>query len=156
MLKKLLLSAAIALTPVAALAQQALPPLQNGTPGSPSVTGVDTFSGLYFAPGNKGAGFTGHLESSPRSVAPSLTSCGSGVLSPGSSDVAGTITLTGVTACTLNFGVAWASVPSCVLFDQTTNRATLVGIATTTQIPISGATAADVISYLCVGRSAGS
>lgn len=151
---RIALTVALALAPVAALAQQAMPPLQNGTQVRPTVTGTDTSAGIYFGPNR--TGISGHAETGAGTGdTPTLASCGSGTLTVGSTDTAGTVTLTGVTACTVTFGTPYTAAPHCVLFDQTTNRATLTGVVTATTIPITGATAGDVVSYFCVARSGG-
>jgi hypothetical protein len=127
--------------------------LQPGNPAVPSLSSsTDTAAGIYFGTGR--TGIAKHLETGG-GTPPTLAACGAGTLASGSTDVAGTVTMTGVTACTVTFGTAYTAAPNCLLFDQTTNRATLTGVATTTTLPITGATAADVVSYFCPARTGG-
>lgn len=127
--------------------------MQNGTPLSPTVTGSDSLSGAYFSTNR--FGITGHLESSQKGGAvPVATICGAQP-DAGSSDAAGSITNVGTTTCTLTFGVAFTTKPSCIVIDNTTNRATMTAIASTTALTITGITAADALSWVCVAKSGG-
>lgn len=147
---------ALALSSILAFAQgYTLNQLLAGTQLVPTVAStVDQTAGIYF--GSKRVGISQHLETGATSNnVPTLASCGAGTLAAGSTDTAGTVTLTGVTACTVTYGTAYAVAPVCTVFDQTTNRATLTGVATASTLPITGATAGDVVSYICIARSGG-
>lgn len=126
-----------------------------GVPLAPSISwSGDVGSGFYFGGVNR-AGITGHLESAQRGgVVPTATICGAQP-DAGSSDSAGSITNVGTTTCTITFGTAYAVKPSCVVSDNTTNRATMVAIASTTALTITGITAADALSWVCIAKSGG-
>lgn len=88
-------------------------------------------------------------------TAPTLTSCGSGTVSGGSTDTAGQVTATGATSCTVLFHATYdpASVgtaPFCTVTDNTT-AAALKAVITATQIVVSGLTSGDAFTYICVG-----
>lgn len=152
--RSLILASCAFLAVSPALAQMGPGPFQNGVPASPGIAGaVDPLAGLYF--GTNRVGITGHLESSQKGGAvPVATICGAQP-DAGSSDSAGSITNVGTATCTLTFGVAFAAKPSCVVTDNTTNRATMVAIASTTALTITGITAADALSWVCVAKSGG-
>lgn len=129
-------------------------PLQNGTPLNPGVFGAaDPAAGLYF--GVNRAGITGHLESSQKGGAvPVATICGAQP-DGGSSDTSGTITNVGTTTCTLTFAAPFITKPACVVQDLTGVRAAMASVATTTAITVTGITAADALSWVCVAKSGG-
>lgn len=146
------LALALALASPAA-AQMQGGPFQNGTPLAPGVVAIDPGAGMYF--GTNRVGVTGHIESTQKGGAvPVATICGAQP-DAGSSDSAGSITNVGTATCTLTFGVAFAVKPSCLVTDNTTNRATMVAIASTTALTITGITAADALSWVCVAKSGG-
>lgn len=133
---------------------------QNGTTLVPSVYGIgDPSSGLYF-----GTGFVGptkHLASGATSGAnlPVLSTCGtSPALGTGSNDTAGKITVgtTASNACTLTFGTAYTTAPSCVVQNATTGAGANVYAVTTTTIIWSSALAdSTVLFYHCIGVAGG-
>ena len=128
--------------------------VQQGTPLTPSISpNTDASTGLYF--GVNRAGMTGHIESSQKGGAVPVASICGAQPDAGSSDAAGSITNVGTTTCTLTFGTAYATKPSCVVTDNTTTRATMVAIASTTALTITGITAADALSWVCVAKSGG-
>ena len=137
-----------------AMAQMQGGPLQNGVPLSPGVFGAaDAATGLYF--GANRLGMTGHVESSQKGGAvPVATLCGAQP-DAGSSDTAGSITNVGTTTCTLTFGTPFTTKPSCAVTDNTTNRATMTAVQSTTALTITGITAADALSWVCVAKSGG-
>jgi hypothetical protein len=129
-----------------------------GTPLGPALfANVDPLTGIYFGPSATPprVGISAHLEAGARANAlPTASICGAAV-DAGSTDFAGTITNVGTTTCTITFGQAYAAAPACVVTDQTTNRATMATVTTTTAITITGITAADRLSWICVARSGG-
>lgn len=129
--------------------------VQAGTPLAPSLSSpLDPVAGFYFGSANR-AGITGHLESAQKGGAvPVATLCGAQP-DAGSSDSAGSITNVGTATCTLTFGAAFAVKPSCIVTDNTTNRATMVAIASTTALTITGITAADALSWVCIAKAGG-
>lgn len=159
-MKKFLAAAsalAIALaSPCAALAQSVglSGQVQQGTPLGPSISSnVDPLAGMYF--GVNRSGIAGHLESAQKGgVVPTATICGAQP-DAGSSDSAGSITNVGTTTCTITFGVAFTTKPSCIVTDNTTNRATMTAVQSTTALTITGITAADALSWVCVAKAGG-
>jgi hypothetical protein len=138
-----------------AAAQQALPPLQNGTQFGPSVTGSDTTAGMYF--GTNRAGISGHIESGVKASGsvPAVSGCGTGTLATGSTDAAGTFTATGATGCTLTFGTAYAAAPSCVVTELTVNTAARTTTVSTTALVVASGTSGSTYSYICIAKSGG-
>lgn len=100
-------------------------------------------------------GFDGKIIS--QGVGPVLSACGGAVAGDaGSSDTAGTVTQGGtVTTCTITFGVAFASAPSCIVQDMTAVRASMATAVTTTAITITAITAGDKLSWLCFAKAGG-
>ncbi len=122
----------------------------DGSAAGPSVRGSSATLGAWFTPAANVFGIAGHIGTFQNTGAISLASCGSGTLTGGSNDTAGRMTLTGVTACTLNFGVTFGSPPFCQVTNQTGVRASMSAIPSATQLTITGATSGDVITWLCV------
>jgi hypothetical protein len=152
-LRSLVTIAALAMSLSPALAQMNGGPLQNGTPLSPSVTGSDTSAGVYFGTGR--VGVSGHLESANKGVtAPVASICGNTV-DAGSTDNAGTITNAGLTTCSITFGTPFTAKPACTVTDNTTNRATMVATVSAAGIAVTGITAGDALSWICVGKTGG-
>ncbi len=86
-------------------------------------------------------------------AAPTVTSCGTGSVTSGSRNVAGEITATGATACTVTFATpAWTNTPFCVATDGTGARALWISGASTTAFTVNGLTAGDKFTYHCIGR----
>lgn len=86
---------------------------------------------------------------------PTLTSCGTGALSTGSSSDGGKLTSTGATSCILTFGtdIPWTAQPNCRAADSTTLAAVIsVAYTGSTAITISGQIAGDVVGYTCTGN----
>lgn len=86
---------------------------------------------------------------------PVLSSCGTGTLTAGSSDMAGTFSTTGATGCTVTFGTAWASAPSCVVTELTVNTAARTTAVSTTAIVVASGGSGSSYTYVCVGKSGG-
>jgi hypothetical protein len=85
---------------------------------------------------------------------PTLGTCGTGSVNAASTDFAGTATSTGATSCQINFGTAFANAPFCVAAD-TTRAATLQVVPATGSVTVSGLTAADVFTWICIGQHGG-
>lgn len=151
-LRSLALVAALALAPAILVAQGVVGIFQSGTASAPSVTSFgDQTSGLHF-----GTGFTAaakHVVSDGGTI-PTVTSCSTGAVGAGSTDVAGNATATGATACTVTFGTAWTTKPTCALTDNTT-AAGLKAVVTTTTIAVTGLTSGDAFSWICIGQAGG-
>jgi hypothetical protein len=86
---------------------------------------------------------------------PAISGCGTGTLAAGSSDMAGTFTATGATGCTLTFGQAWASAPSCTVNELTVNTAARTTTVSTTALVVASGTSGSTYSYICIGKSGG-
>jgi hypothetical protein len=91
----------------------------------------------------------------PNGATPVLSACGTGVLATGSSDVAGDFTTTGATGCTLTFGVAYATAPSCAVIENSANLATRTTTVTTTAIVVAAGTSGSKYSYVCMAKAGG-
>lgn len=130
--------------------------LQPGNTATPAISSQSVPGlGLYFGPSPKGAGVIGHLESGTGSgITPTVSSCGTGTLTTGSTDTAGDVTATGATSCTVTFSAAYTAVPSCSVTDYTT-AAGLKAAVTNTAIVVTGLTSGDRFSYVCVAKSGG-
>ena len=81
----------------------------------------------------------------------SLTTCGTGSVIGTATDSTGTVTATGATACTVNFGNNYASAPNCVVSDNTTAAALKV-VPATGSFTVSGLTSGDTFTYFCPGK----
>jgi len=95
----------------------------------------------------------GHLIANQK-VAPTVATCGSGAVAGGSTDIAGAVTATGATACTVTWAQAYVTAPFCVLTDYTT-AAGLKGVPTTTNIAVTGLTSGDKFGWQCTGQTGG-
>jgi len=87
--------------------------------------------------------------------APAVSSCGTGAIATGSSDMAGEVTATGATGCTLTFGTAFASTPSCVTLNETAPSRAYTVAVTTTAITLASLTAGDKVSWICMAKAGG-
>lgn len=76
-------------------------------------------------------------------------SCGTPVLTPGSTDFAGQFQAKGTTTCVVTFGTAFASQPFCVVSDETT-AATYT--YTKTAISMGTTVINDLINWICIGQ----
>jgi hypothetical protein len=85
---------------------------------------------------------------------PTVTSCGTGAVTAGSRNVAGQITATGATACTITFSSpAWTNAPFCTITMRNVPlTAAYISAESTTAFTVTGLTAADVFNYICIGR----
>lgn len=86
---------------------------------------------------------------------PVISACGTGTLATGSSDMAGEFTATGATGCTLTFGTAYASAPSCTVTEETVNTATRTTTVTATAIVVASGTSGSKYSYTCMAKAGG-
>lgn len=86
-------------------------------------------------------------------AAPTLTTCGTGAVTAGSRNAAGEGTATGATVCTVTFGApAWTNAPFCVVTDETAAHTLFVSGTTTLAFTVNGLTAADLFTWICLGR----
>ena len=97
----------------------------------------------------------GHTFNTGLRAGPTATTCGTSPSVSGNSDVSGRVTIgTGsFSSCTLTFGVAWASTPSCTANSEKAAIALKV-VPSTTTVVISAAAnfaAGTVLDYLCEG-----
>lgn len=86
---------------------------------------------------------------------PVISACGSGTLATGSSDMAGTFTATGATGCTLTFGTAYASAPSCTVTELTINTAARTTAVSTTALVVAAGGSGSTYTYVCIGKAGG-
>ena len=94
------------------------------------------------------------IQSSGQSV-PVISSCG-GTVAPaaGSNDMAGEFTVAAA-GCTVTFGTAYATAPSCVVTEETINTAARTTTVSASAIVIAAGGAASKYSYVCVAKSGG-
>ena len=86
------------------------------------------------------------------SVQPTLTSCGTGTLTAKSTNIAGEVTATGATACTINFGApVFSNQPFCVIEEETSAVAQRISAISTTAFTVTGLTSGDKFMYQCLG-----
>jgi hypothetical protein len=124
---------------------------QSGLSNAPSAYGAgDSTSGLYFGTGF--TGFTKHVAVGTGGAATTVATCGTGTIA--GNDVAGKVTATGATACTVTFGAAYTTAPYCSVTDGTT-AAGLKVVTTTTTAAVTGLTSGDVFYYVCLAPSGG-
>jgi hypothetical protein len=86
---------------------------------------------------------------------PVVSGCGTGTLATGSSDMAGTFTATGATGCTLTFGQAYATAPSCTVTELTVNTAARTTAVSTTALVVASGTSGSTYTYVCIGKAGG-
>jgi hypothetical protein len=86
---------------------------------------------------------------------PVVSGCGTGTLAAGSSDTAGTFTATGATGCTLTFGQAYASAPSCVVTELTINTAARTTAVSTTALVVAAGGSGSTYTYVCMSKAGG-
>lgn len=112
---------------------------------------------LVFAAGASFAAFNTSFDRliANNSSAPAISACGTGTLATGSSDSAGEFTATGATGCTLTFGTAYATAPSCVVTEETVNTATRTTTVTTTTLVVASGTSGSKYSYACMAKAGG-
>lgn len=88
----------------------------------------------------------------PGTAAPTATTCGTGTVTAHSTNMAGQITATGATTCTVTFGApAWSFAPFCSVTDVTTAAALRISTSATTSIIVTGLTSGDVFNWVCGG-----
>lgn len=88
----------------------------------------------------------------PGTAAPTATTCGTGTVTAHSNNMAGQITATGATTCTVTFGLPnWTFTPFCSVTDVTTIAALRVSAASATAITVTGLTSSDVFNWVCGG-----
>ena len=100
-------------------------------------------------------GFDGKLIAQGTGTLPVLSSCGTGAVTAGSSDTAGTFTTTGATGCTLTFNVAYATAPSCTVTELTVNTAARTTAITASTIVVASGGSGSTYTYVCVGKAGG-
>lgn len=92
------------------------------------------------------------LELNTGTAAPTATTCGTGTVTTHSNNVAGQITATGATTCTVTFGApAWSFTPFCTATDVTTAAALRISAASATAITVTNLTSGDVFNWVCGG-----
>lgn len=116
----------------------------NNTIGKSTANGLMNFT-------NNGA--TVGIQFNEGTAAPTVTSCGTGTVSANSRNTAGEITATGATACTVTFGAPnWTNSPFCVVTgDNALVTTPYVSARSASAFTVSGLTAGDKFSYVCVG-----
>ncbi len=90
----------------------------------------------------------GHINLA--SSAPTVSSCGSGSLTSGSSDNKGVITgVTTATACTITFSSALPAAPSCLILGSAAIVAPLISSLTTTAVTFGFTSYTGTLYYIC-------
>lgn len=150
---------AFALAAPLAMAQGYIGLFGNGLPGSPTVTGSDTSSGLYFGTGY--VGISKHLVAGSVATAnlPVLSTCGtSPALATGSTDMAGKITVgtSASNACTITWGTTYTTAPFCIFQNATTGAGANVYSTTSATAVVFSSALADstILIYHCIGEGA--
>ena len=85
------------------------------------------------------------------STTPTANACAGFSLAAGGKDVAGKITYTSATTCSVNFGTTFQNAPSC----QVTSGAaagTVVVTSSTTGFAVTFGAANTAFSYVCIGQ----
>lgn len=79
--------------------------------------------------------------------------CGTGTVTAGSKNVAGNITATGATACTVIFNTSptFTNKPFCVVSPESGSIPTVV-VNTTVSVTVTGLTSGATFNYICRGR----
>ena len=87
---------------------------------------------------------------------PTVSTCGTGTVTTGSTDNAGEVTATGAATCTVNFTVSGTSgfqtVAFCTVTDETTVAALRISAISTTAFTVTGLTSGDKFMYHCFGK----
>jgi hypothetical protein len=108
--------------------------------GNGTMTGTSTLTGQVM--------MAAHVNGS--TTTPVANSCTGFSLGTGSSDIAGHLTYTSATTCSVNFGVAFANAPTCVISPG--SAASTVEVTTsTTGFAATFGTAQTALSWLCFG-----
>lgn len=101
----------------------------------------------------------GHITAAPgQTGVPTVAgaSCGTPVLTAGSSDTAGQFQAKGIATCALTFGKAFASQPFCIVQDQTTPADSIFSYSTsgtkTTGFVVTATVLNDFVNWLCIGQ----
>ncbi len=103
-----------------------------------------------------GAGVARGVITAPRVVnngaAPGVSTCGTGSVTTGSTDVAGQIVATGATACTVTFAVAYGTAAFCTITDDTTVGKGIITAQSASAFTVSSLTSGDTFQYVCGGK----
>lgn len=116
--------------------------------------GSYTFSGAAIAtPGFLvvGTGDTTVRHLSGATAVPTASACPGFALAPGSSDTAGSVSMTSATSCAMIFGAAYANPPYCVITPWA-SLSTVQANASTGAVAISFGTAQTKFTYTCMGN----
>lgn len=101
---------------------------------------------------SQNSGATVGYQVNAGTAAPTATTCGTGAATARSNNMAGQITATGATTCTVTFGApAWSFAPFCSVTDVTTIAALRISASSTTAITVTGLTSGDVFNWVCGG-----
>jgi len=90
-----------------------------------------------------------HL-SNVSTTAPTANACTGFSLQTGATDLAGTLTMTSGTSCSINFGTAFANPPNCVISPGSA-PSTHVVTRTSSVLNVTFGTAQTAFSWICVG-----
>lgn len=99
-----------------------------------------------------GAAFSGHVvtQNGAGNPAPAVANC---TLVAGSTDAAGQCAATATSGVAVTFGKAFATTPSCIVFDRTTSTGNqLATPVSTTGFTLGTTAAADVVNWICFGK----
>lgn len=84
------------------------------------------------------------------SALPTASACAGFTLGTGSNDVAGRVTYTSATTCTINWGTTLANAPFCTVSPGSA-ASTVLAAASTTQLAVTFGTAQTAFAYTCIG-----
>lgn len=84
---------------------------------------------------------------------PTVSTCGTGSVTTGSTDNAGEVTATGATTCTVNFTTTpFSTAAFCTVTDETTAAALRISAISTTAFTVTNLTAGDKFLFTCFGK----
>lgn len=84
---------------------------------------------------------------------PTVSSCGTGSVTNGSTNNGGEVTATGATSCTVNFtSTPYATVVFCAVEEETTLGSYRISAISTSAFTVTGLTAGDKFMYICFGK----
>ena len=96
--------------------------------------------------------FAGGMTLSSGSL-PTVTTCGTGTVTAGSTNNGGEVTATGATSCTVNFTSSpFATVAFCTVSEETTAAAIRISAQSTSAFTVTGLTSGDKFTFHCFGK----
>lgn len=84
-------------------------------------------------------------------LVPTASACAGFALATGATDLAGKLTYTSATTCTINFGATYTNAPACVVSPGSA-ASTHFATTSTTQLAVTFGTAQTAFSWVCIGN----